>query len=65
MKKGDLFNAYTVTLPRHLAHGCPCKFVKSIKKGRIIYATCKDLSPNPGPDVKRMFPAEDFDIVPC
>ena len=63
MKHGDKFNAYG-RIKNNLARGCPCTFVRANKKSTnadyIIYATCKDLSPNPGPDVKRTFSAADF-----
>ena len=65
MKHGDKFNAYTKTRP-HLAIACPCTFIRADKKSTnadyIIYATCKDLSPDPGPDCKRVFSAADFNF---
>ena len=63
MKKGDLFNAITKIRP-HKAWGGPCVYVRAEKSGRLIHATSKDLSDNPGADVRRTFPTEDFDIVP-
>ena len=65
LKPGDKFNAYTKIRP-HLAIGCPCTFVRSGRKSANayydVYATCKDLSEDPGEDCKRIFSATDFNF---
>lgn len=58
-KPGQQFNAITKIKP-HIAIGCPCVCDWVEKDGYIIHAFCRDLSRCPGPDIARVFHANDF-----